>query len=58
MTNDKNIRQNIAAAVAAFAISSTVVLGTIGPVEAGTTHAQVHMLAEQGGNATPSVLIA
>ncbi|NNC72951.1 MAG: hypothetical protein HKN78_08765 [Sphingomonadaceae bacterium] len=58
MTNDFNIRKNLVAAVAAFAISSTVILGTIGPVEAGTTSAQLHLLAEQGASETPSVLIA
>lgn len=58
MTNKFNIRQNFVAAVAALAVSSTVIFGTVGPVEAGTTSAHVQLLAGKAAIETPSVLIA
>ncbi len=56
MTNDINIRQTVIAIVAAAVISSTVVLGTVGPVQAGAPAA--HYLANNVGIEIPSVLIA
>ena len=43
MSNGNNLRQQAAAAVAALAISTTVILGTVGPVNAGPSSQQVQL---------------
>jgi hypothetical protein len=45
MTNVKTIRQNIVAAMAAFAVSSACILGTVGPVQANSPAPIVETLA-------------
>ena len=58
MTNKINFKGNIIAAVAAFAVSSTVILGTVGPVQAGSNSGSAQVIASQADNETPSALIA
>ncbi len=47
MTNMTSIRQNITAAIAAFAVSAACVLGTVGPVQAGGDSQPVQLQADQ-----------
>lgn len=45
MSNGNDLRQHAAAAVAALAVSTTVILGTVGPVNAGPGTEQVQLAA-------------
>ncbi|QLC24296.1 hypothetical protein HFP57_04130 [Parasphingopyxis algicola] len=47
MTSIKDISQNIAAAMAALAVTGVCVLGTVGPVQAGNTGEPVELQADQ-----------
>ena len=58
MTNI-DFRSHVIAAIAALAVSTTVVLGTVGPVQAtGTDRGTVTMVADSGTNEVPSAVIA
>lgn len=43
MSNENELRRNAIAAVAALAVSTTVILGTVGPVNAGPSTEQVQL---------------
>ncbi|MGP1282654.1 MAG: hypothetical protein ACTS1X_06735 [Parasphingopyxis sp.] len=47
MTSIKDISQNIAAAMAALAVTGACVLGTVGPVQAGNAGDPVELQADQ-----------
>lgn len=53
MTNINAIHQNVFAAVAAIAVSSICILGTVGPVEGSDTAQPVQLQTQQ---ATTTVL--
>lgn len=46
MYDANNIRQQAVAMVAALAVSTTVILGTVGPVDAGPSHTEQVQLAD------------
>ncbi len=54
MTNVNDIRRNIVAAMAALAVSSTVILGTVGPIDGSATDETVQL---QAGSNDSSVLV-
>lgn len=54
-----DLRSHLIAAVAALAVSATVVLGTVGPVQATNPEAgATMMLADSGVYQVPSAVIA
>ena len=49
MSNENTVRNNIVAAIAAFAVSSACILGTVGPVNASQGSDHVQLAQVEGG---------